>query len=306
MNVALWLERFDEALRLRGFTENTRTGYGYTVRRFLEFLCDRQITMVSEISRQEVDAYRVHLHHWRKANGEPLTLSAQSAKLGAVLSFLRYLHEEKLVLVNPGHGVRLPRRADKLLPQLPDEAQISRLLESPDESTPLGLRDRAILELLYSSAIRNTELRLLELDQVDLVRLEARIECGKGRKGRVVPFGEPAARRIEAYLRDGRPWLVRDSNTKPVFLNTLGRTLSAELLSELVREHAKKAGLSERVTPHVLRHCCATHMLARRAGISHLQQLLGHSSADTTRRYTRVEISDLREVHRRCHPREAL
>ena len=193
MNVALWLERFDEALRLRGFTENTRTGYGYTVRRFLEFLCDRQITMVSEISRQEVDAYRVHLHHWRKANGEPLTLSAQSAKLGAVLSFLRYLHEEKLVLVKSRPtACGCPRRADKLLPQLPDEAQISGgSWRAPDESTPLGLRDRAILELLYSSAIRNTELRLLELDHVDLVRLEARIECGKGRKGRVVPFGEP-------------------------------------------------------------------------------------------------------------------
>ena len=182
-----------------------------------------------------MDAYRVHLHHWRKANGEPLTLSAQSAKLGAVLSFLRYLHEEKLVLVNPGHGVRLPKCPDKLLPQLPDEARTSTPSGDTRRIDAAGVGDRAILELLYSSAIRNTELRLLELDHVDLVRLEARIECGKGRKGRVVPFGEPAAHCIEAYLRDGRPWLVRDSNTKPVFLNTLGRTLSAELLSEIVR-----------------------------------------------------------------------
>jgi site-specific recombinase XerD len=100
--------------------------------------------------------------------------------------------------------------------------------------------------------------------------------------------------------------LVRDPDTQPVFLNSLGRVMSAELLAEMVREHSKRAGLPGKVTPHTLRHCCATHMLAHRAGIAHLQQLLGHASADTTRRYTRVEISDLREVHRRCHPREAM
>lgn len=304
MNVELWLHRFDEHLRLRNFTENTRQSYRYTVRRFLEFLSDRGLQTVVDITRDDVDAYRVHLHHWRKANGEPLAMSAQAAKLGAVLAFLRYLHDDRLTLADLGHGVRFPKRLDKLPASLPDEEQVLKLLEVPDISTPLGLRDRAILELLYSSAIRNTELRLLEVGDLDLVRLEARIECGKGRKGRVVPIGEPAACWIEAYLREGRPWLVRDPDTKPVFLNSLGRVLSAELLSELVREYAKTAGLPSKVTPHILRHACATHMLARRAGLRHLQQMLGHACADTTRRYTRVEISDLREEHRRCHPRE--
>lgn len=304
MNVGLWLECFDEYLRLRGFTERTREGYGLELNLFLRFLGDREVNEVANIRRQDVDAYRLRLHHWRKCNGDPLSLSTQGAKLGAVLSFLRYLHEAKLILVNPGHGVRLPKVPDKLPPPLPDEDQVVKLLETPDVSTPLGLRDRAIMELLYSSAIRNTELRLLEVSDVDLVRLEARIENGKGRKGRVVPLGEPAAQWIEAYLRDGRPWLVRDPDTRPVFLNSLGRRFSTELLAELVREHAEKAGLP-RITPHVLRHCCATHMLARRAGLRHLQQLLGHASTETTRRYTRVEISDLREVHQRCHPREA-
>jgi integrase/recombinase XerD len=306
VNVALWLERFDEHLRLRGFTENTRQGYRYVVRRFLEFAADRGLKTVADIGRQDLDAYRVHLHHWRKANGEPLALAAQGAKLSAVLAFLRYLYDEKLILANPGYGVRLPKRPDKLPGVLPDEEQVLKLLESPDVSTPLGLRDRAILELLYSSALRNTELRLLQLADLDLVRMEVRVECGKGRKGRVVPLGEPAACSIEAYLREGRPWLVRDPDTKLVFLNSLGRVLSAELLTELVREHAEAARLPSKVTPHTLRHACATHMLARRAGLRHLQQLLGHASADTTRRYTRVEISDLREEHRRCHPREAL
>lgn len=306
MNSELWRERFDEYLRLRGFSERTREGYGLELRLFLRFLQDHQVNEVSEIRRQDIDAYRVRLHHWRKRNGEPLSLSAQGTKIGAVLSFLRYLHETKLILVNPGHGVRLPKVADKLPAALPDEEQVLKLLEAPDISTPLGLRDRAVMELLYSSAIRNTELRFLEVGDLDLARLEVRVESGKGRKGRVVPLGEPAAHWIEAYLRDGRPWLLREPFPATLFLNSLGRVLSREVLAEMVREHAQKAELPGKVTPHTLRHCCATHMLTRRAGLRHLQQLLGHASADTTKRYTRVEISDLREVHQRCHPREAL
>ena len=305
VNAELWEARFDEHLRLLGRTERTREGYGYEVRLVLGFLQDRHIGEVSGITRTELDAYRLHLHHFRKPNGEPLGLKAQAVKLGAVLSFLRYLYDERFLLTNPGQGVRLPKPPDKLPASLPDEDQVLRLLETPDISTPLGLRDRAILELLYSSAIRNTELRLLELEHLDLVRLEARVECGKGRKGRVVPLGEPAAHWLEAYLRDGRPWLVGSSCVRLVFLNSLGRELSRETLSEIVRARAKEAGLGSKVTPHTLRHCCATHMLARRAGLRHLQHLLGHASADTTKRYTRVEISDLKEVHQRCHPREA-
>jgi integrase/recombinase XerD len=306
VNVGLWLERFDEALRLRGRTERTRESYGYEVRLFLRFLDARDVDIVASIGRQDLDAYRLHLHHWRKPDGNPLSLSAQAGKLGPVLSFLRYLHEDKQILVNPGQGVRLPKVPDNLPACLPDEEQVLKLLETPDVSAPLGLRDRAIMELLYSSAIRNTELRLLEVEHLDLVRLQLRIEQGKGRKGRMVPLGEPAAQWLETYLRDGRPWLLREPFPATLFLNSLGRMLSRETLTEMVREHAQKAGLPSKVTPHILRHCCATHMLARRAGLRHLQQLLGHASADTTKRYTRVEISDLREVHQRCHPREAL
>ena len=305
MKVDLWLERFDEHLRLRGFTDRTREGYGYALRFFLRFLGDRGLVDVSEITRAEVDAYRVHVHHCRTRDGRPLTLAAHSARVSPVLSFLRYLHSERQILANPSLGVKLPRVPDKLPPPLPDEEQVLQLLEAPDVTTPAGLRDRAIVELLYSSAMRNAELRALDVEHLDLVRSEVRIECGKGQKGRVLPLGEPAALWLELYLRDGRPWLTRDTETRALFLNSLGRRLSGELLSDLVRELGQKASLPGKVTPHVLRHCCATHMLARKAGLRHLQQLLGHASAESTRRYTRVEISDLREVHQRCHPREA-
>ncbi|MGE0171115.1 tyrosine-type recombinase/integrase [Nocardioides sp.] len=303
MNVPLWLERFAEHLEMRNLSERTRESYRLEARAFLHFLADRAVDQPAAITRHEVEAYRVHLMRSRKPDGMPLTPATQSAKITGVQAFLRFLHQGHFVLVNPGRDLPRPRRPETLPRELLDEEQVLRLLEQPDTTRPLGLRDRAILEVLYSSAIRNTEMCLLTLEDLDLHRLELRIQHGKGRKPRVVPLGEPAAAWLEEYLRNGRPWLVREPNTF-VFLGWRGRGLSREDLAQAVRRQAEDAGLG-RVTPHVLRHCCATHMLRRQAGLRHLQKLLGHSSADTTQRYTRVEISDLREVHQRCHPREA-
>lgn len=232
--------------------------------------------------------------------------STRRGKVSAVLAFLRYLYEEKLILANPGADIRRPKALDLLPPELPDEEQVLKLLETPDTSTPHGLRDRAILEVLYGSAIRNAELRSLNLTDLDLHRLAIRINLGKGRKGRLVPLSEPAAVWIEAYLQKARTVLVRDTSTNDaVFVNTWGRRLSNEMLGKIVRDLGKVAKLPMRVTPHILRHACATHMLARQAGIRHLQHLLGHACPSSTQRYTRVEITDLREVYLRCHPRES-
>ncbi len=305
MNVELWLHRFDEHLRLRGCSERTREGYGYAVSSFLRFTEDRGVSEVTEISRGDLEAYRVHVFTLRTRSGAPLSLASHAGRVGPVLSFLRYLYDERHILANPGCGVKLPKVPDKLPPPLPDEDEVLRLLETPDTTTPEGLRDRAILEILYSTAMRNAELRALDLEHLDLVRREVRVECGKGGKGRVLPLGEPACEALEMYLREGRPWLVRDVENRALFLNRLGRRMRGEMLSDVVKKLAEEAGLGLKITPHKVRHCCATHMLARKAGLRHLQQLLGHASAESTRRYTRVEISDLREEHRRCHPREA-
>ena len=302
MNVALWQQRFEEHLQVRGRSPRTQETYLSVLRQFLQFSLDRGLEEVHQIRRQDVDAYRVHLHHCRKSNGEPLSLNTQSHKLTAVLSFLRFLHQEQYVLVNPGHGISGPKVPRRLPPELPDEEQVLQLLEAPDTTTALGLRDRAAIEVLYSSALRNSELCDLRCQDVDLSRLELRILNGKGGKARVLPLGEPAGAWVEEYLANGRPWLIR----KPVpwlLVGWRGKQLGREDLTKLVRRNAEKAGLP-RITPHLLRHCCATHMLRNRAGLRHLQTLLGHSSAETTQRYTRVEITDLREVHQRCHPRE--
>jgi integrase/recombinase XerD len=186
------------------------------------------------------------------------------------------------------------------------EAEVLRLLSAPATTTPLGLRDRAILELLYSSALRNAELRALELGDVDFPRLQVRVNRGKGRKSRVVPLGETASIWAEKYLRGSRAMLLKGFDPGHFFLTQRGQPLTSEALADMVRRYAQAAGLTTRVTPHLLRHCCATHMLARQAGLRHLQEMLGHASPDSTQIYTKVEISELREMHQRCHPRESV
>ena len=304
MNAALWCERFCEHLRVLNYSEATVYSYGLEVRAFCEFLSGRGLEEPPEIQREDVTSYQILLHHARKENGEPLTASTQSCRLGAVLRFLRYLYEHDFTLANPGRHVRRPRTPQSLPPGVPDEEQVLQLLEQPDTNCPEGVRDRAILEVLYASALRNAELRALRIEDLDLHRLELTVRCGKGNKGRRVPLTEPAACWLEAYLSKGRPALVRELADDTLFLNRWGRPLRGESLAEIVARHAAAAELPVKVTPHILRHACATHMLARKAGLRHLQRFLGHASASSTERYTRVEVSDLREVVLQCHPRE--
>lgn len=304
MDSKLWCERFSEHLRVRNYAEATVYSYQLEVRSFSDFLSGRGVNEPSEICRDDVKAYQLLLHHSRKSDGKPLAATTRCSKIGAVLSFLRFLYEQDFILSDPGRQVKRPRVPDSLPPDVPDEEQVLKLLEMPDTETPGGVRDRAILELLYASALRNAEVRALIVEDLDLHRLEVLVKCGKGGKGRRVPMSEVAAIWLEAYLVKGRPMLQRDLQVESLFLNSWGRPLKGETLCDIVRRHAEAAELSVKVTPHVLRHACATHMLARKAGLRHLQRLLGHVNVSSTERYTRVEVSDLREVMMQCHPRE--
>jgi integrase/recombinase XerD len=305
VNVAVWEPRFLEHLRACGRTERTIGGYIAELRLFLAFLADRGVSEPHQLTRQDVEAYQVSLLHRRKPNGDPLSLKTRHTKMSAALVFLRFLHQSQALLVNPGRGIKQPTLPRKLLPKLPSVDEVVKLLEAPDAGTPLGLRDRAIMELLYSSALRNSELRGLKLEDLDLERLELRVANGKGRKPRVVPIGEPAAAWVEEYLRNGRACFLREREHGLVFSTVRGDGLRVASLIKLVVKHGAAAGLPMKVTPHVLRHCCATHMLARQAGLRHLQEMLGHASPEATQVYTQVDLSELREVHQRCHPRES-
>ncbi len=298
-----WRERFLDWMRLQGWSVRTTEEYARELPRLFSFLQKRGLERLSEVTRDTIADYRLHLFYLQH-RGRPLAPGTQCRCLNAVKAFFRFLRRENYLLVDPAAEVEAPR-VRRSLPEVPSEKEVLAILEAPDVKTPLGLRDRAILELLYGTGIRNSELRALRLDELESERRLLQIRHGKGGKQRVVPLGQEAAYWLEEYLRQGRPRFGPRPLEARVFLTKSGQGLSQRhVLGEVVRRAAKRAGVTRRVTPHSLRHAVATHMLRRGAGLRHLQEFLGHASAGTTQLYTRIEVSDLRRVHRRCHPRE--
>lgn len=304
MDCERWQQRFAEDLRTQRRSEATIRSQLVTVRQFLRFLGERGLAEPHQIQRADVQAYRVSLERQLSTRGKPLTLGAKNGKVSVVRSFLKFLRRSQVLMTNPARGLRCPKPPRRLLPELPTEEQVLQLLETPDVSTPLGLRDRAILELFYSSGLRNSELRLLEVGDVDFGRLLVRVNEGKGGHARMVPVGEAAATWVENYLVQARAFLLGQEEHNVLFVSFRGRPLKTNRLGELVVRVGEAAGLPMHVTPHVLRHCCATHMLHNGVKFRHLQEFLGHASPSSTQIYTRVEITDLKEAHQTYHPRE--
>jgi integrase/recombinase XerD len=302
LDLQLWQERWSESLRLRQSSADTVTSYRAGLKLLFAFFADQGVTSLSEVNRELLEEYRGHLYARRTAQGKRLAPATQKARLGAAKAFFRYLVQEGYLAFDPSTSLELPL----LRPELPavlSEGQVVRLLETPDVATLQGVRDRAVLEVLYSTALRNGELCDLHCQHLDPEGLTLLVACGKGGKPRLVPLGEEAREWLETYLVRVRPhWLK--TPTDRLFLGRRGRPLESYQLTRLVRVLAGAAGLGPHVTPHTLRHSCATHMLRRGAGLRQLQALLGHSSTRTTDHYTRVDLTDLRKVLRRCHPRE--
>lgn len=302
LDPVLWQERFSQHMEVRGWSTDTIATYLAGLRPFFKFLQERQVESLAGVTRELVEDYRTRLFY-HKYRGRNLSMATQQARLAAVKAFFRFAARRGFVLLDVAAGLELPR-AKKGLPTVLTEAEMLRLLDVPDTSCLLGVRDRTLLEVLYGTGIRNGELCALRLDACDLAVPALRILWGKGGKSRVVPLGEEALVWLEAYLGQVRPRLAVQSAQTRVFLTRDGQPLRRENLIELVGRLARKADLRKRVTPHGLRHSMATHMLRRGAGLRHLQALLGHSSSAVTEHYTKVEISDLRRVLQRCHPRE--
>ena len=282
----------------------TVSAYTAELAPFLDSLRRQSLQSLAGLTRAHLQSYQTELFY-HEFRGRKITPSTQATRLGAVRSFVRFLVRHDYLLLDVSAGLELPKVPQSLPRTILSEPETLRLLEAPDVETTLGLRDRAILEVLYGTAIRNSELRMLGLGQIDTGRRLLHIEHGKGDKARMVPLGEEAEIWLEEYLRKSRPQLARSSSPPQlVFLTSRGLRFDKGGLSQVILRWAKKAGLEKHVTPHALRHSCATHMLRRGANLRYIQELLGHSNVDTTEGYTRVEISDLRKVLARCHPRE--
>lgn len=242
---------------------------------------------------------RHYLAHLRTQGLSRATIARKAASLR---SFFRYLLREGLVNHNPATDLRLPRR-ERRLPAFLDEAEVTRLLETPNTADLAGRRDRAILEILYSTGMRISELAAVNLEDVDLLGEVIKAK-GKGKKERLVPLGGPAIQALQDYLAVRHAIATRHATAaRPLLVNKFGSRLSDRGIRRIFHKHARAAGLGARATPHSLRHSFATHMLNRGADLRAVQELLGHASLASTQVYAHVTTEHLKRVYRDAHPR---
>ena len=273
----------------RGASPHTLRSYAADLSEFTRFLAEEKIGGWEAADTRAVRAHLARLHQRR------LSKATIARKLAAVRSCFRFLARRGSLDGNPARQVRSPRLGRKLPSFLPkDEA--TALLDAAPEPSAGGARDRALLELLYASGLRVAECCGLDLDDLDEGRRTVRV-LGKGDKERVVPVGDTALEALAAYLA------MRGRRRGPIFLNARGGRLTARSAHRIVRRRARRAGLTQRVTPHTLRHSFATHMLGEGADLRLIQELLGHSRLSTTQRYTHVSPEHLMRVYDSAHPR---
>lgn len=277
----------------KGVAENTRLAYSRDLRKFLYFLKKRGKNC-QQVSANELSLF---LQEQSRSGLSPRSLARLVA---ALRSFYRFLIIDGYLQKNPAANLATPRSWLNL-PNFLTVTEVDKLLDQPKESDPIGKRDRAILELLYATGLRVSELIRLEIDQVNLKA--AYLICrGKGGKERVVPFGNRAERALKNYLLEVRPLFLK-KDSPYLFLTRQGKPFTRQGLWKLLHQYAVSAGLEDKVSPHILRHSFATHLLERGADLRSVQILLGHSQITTTQIYTHLSRKWLREVYDRFHPR---
>ncbi|HMO51398.1 MAG TPA: site-specific tyrosine recombinase XerD [Kiritimatiellia bacterium] len=290
------LESFLDYIALeKGLRPNTRSSYQTDLGDFLGWLHRRKLTTLNDVTRRHIMDYLLEL---REKNRAPTTLAR---RLVAIRMFFRYLEQEGLLAANITEAMDAPRLW-KILPETLSVAEVERLLKAPDLTKPQGLRDRAMLELLYGSGLRISELVGLTLD--DLFPDARYLKCmGKGRKERVVPFGQSAEMYVNRYLSEVRPGWNRDPRQRHLFISRRDQPLSRKTMWARVKRYARFAGVDRDISPHTLRHSFASHLLANQAPLRVIQEMLGHADIATTQIYTHVDSARLKSVHQRYHPR---
>jgi integrase/recombinase XerD len=276
---------------------------------FIDWCEERSIRRPDEVTRGMLERYRQHIFQYRrKTDGAPLSHQTQAKRLISVRAFFQWLARQHHLLYNPASELELPKQQQRLPRHILSVAEVEQVLNACDTQDPLGLRDRAMLETLYSTGMRRAELTNLRADDLDLNRGTIFVRQGKGAKDRVVPIGERACRWVERYLFQVRPDLVDVDDDGTLFLAKHGEGMQAKQLSVIVRNAIGRANLERfadthpNAACHLLRHACATHMLENGADIRYIQALLGHADLSTTEVYTRVSIQQLKAVHDRTHP----
>lgn len=278
---------------VKNYSYNTLLAYQSDLKDFIEF-CD----LLPADEEEAFKKLRKYLEHLKKKSYNPFSIAR---KISSIRSFFKFLEVEKrfntsfLLFIEPP---KLPFRLPKVL----SLEEIEKLLNSPDLNDPLGYRDRTMLEVLYATGLRVSELISLKLENLNLELGLIRI-LGKGSKERLVPLGDYALKFLKTYLEIVRPHFANEKSKNFVFLNRRGSPLTRQRFWQIIKEYARKCGLEEKVSPHVIRHSFATHLLQGGADLRALQMMLGHSSLNTTQIYTHLDYKKLKEIYEKHHPR---
>jgi len=294
-----WLAR----LETRAYSPRTVAARTWALRSFLTWAEARGLLRPAQLDKLALEGFQRWLWLYRKANDQPLAIATQRGHLGAVQGFFAWLCRENLLPANPAADLELPRKQPRSLPRALSLAEVETILAVPDTSDPLGQRDRAILETLYGTGLRRRELVNLDVADIDRTRGVVLVRRGKGGKDRFAPMGAQALAWIERYLEKCRPLLEVSARETALFLSGYGSRLNPNYLGNWVRKTIKAAQIDKTGSCHLFRHACATHLLENGADLRMIQELLGHARLDSTQIYTAVSITQLREVHARCHPR---
>jgi len=291
-----WLEKYSHYLAVeKGLSRNTLDSYRRDLSYFFLFLDREKVSSPADVNRDLVTRYLLSLKEAGRA------ASTISRNVASIRSFFNFLVQEDLIEDNPAQLVKAPR-IEKKLPRVLTTEEVDRLLQQPRDDGQAGLRDKAMLELLYASGIRVSE--LVSLNVTDFSPEVGYLRCrGKGMKERIVPVGSVAVKCVNEYLHNSRQKMLKRKEEKALFLNHHGRRLTRQGLWKILKKYARQSELNGEVTPHTLRHSFATHLLENGADLRSVQEMLGHSDISTTQIYTQIAQRKIREVYDKTHPR---
>ncbi|MGB9146889.1 MAG: site-specific tyrosine recombinase XerC [Acidobacteriaceae bacterium] len=299
------LEEYIESLAVKGFSDDTRNVRRELLSLFERWAAERGLVEPVEITRPVLERYQRYLFYYRKKDGRPLTFSSQHSRLSPLRQWFKWMTRQNYLLHNPASELELPR-LPKPLPRVLTASEAETILQQPNVADSVGLRDRAMLEMFYSTGMRRTELLRLRLYDVDREAGIVTIREGKGKKDRVIPIGERAVAWLDKYLYEARPRLAVEPDDMTVFLTVQGEPFSPNTLSLIIREHVEGAKIGKRGACHLFRHTMATLMHEGGADIRFIQEILGHARLDTTQIYTHVSIRMLKQIHSATHPAASL
>lgn len=290
-----------EALLVTGRSPCTIHRSRVTLRRFIAWCDERGLKHPAEITKAVLERYQRHLFYYRKADGRPLALGTQMVCLATLKLWFKWLARENHILYNPASEIDLPRVGKRLPRVILSVPEVEAILAQADVDNPAGVRDRALLELLYSTGLRRMEAARLAVYDLDFSRRLVMVREGKGRRDRIIPIGARALAWLDKYILESRPQLLTVEH-EALFVTDYGEPVSPEFVADRVRRFMRFAGVNKPGATHLLRHAMATHMLEGGADIRFLQAMLGHTSLETTEIYTHVAIEKLQAIHEATHP----